>query len=112
MANWTEEQDHTFDWYRGFGVSLVTSEAINYFTDDSFTAGAIGLGVGCLQGIVLERGLDGKILSCMGSVVGNFAFDIHMHTKRERFSTDYYDNMITYREQPKKWSLKRMGFIK
>ncbi len=66
--------DLTLDYYRALGVSLTTSLFVDKLTHNHLASGIIGLVAGSLQGLMLERGNDGKIVSCMGSFGGTFIF--------------------------------------
>ena len=70
----TPIQDLTFDYYRGMGVSLTTSLIVRKITKRDGYSGIAGFAAGCLQGILLERGSEGKIISCMGSFGGTFIY--------------------------------------
>ena len=111
----SSETDLTLDYYRGAGITFFTAEITNYFTHKPFLSGVVGIIVGCGQGLILERGNDGKIVSCMGAAgLGNFAFIIHNNNKNNQigYTVDEYDNKIVYKKMPKKWSFRRLRMLK
>lgn len=78
------DADLTFDYYRGMGVSFVTSVITEKITHNQFLSGTIGFATGCAQGLILERGSSGKIVSCMGSCGGTFVYIIRCDIKYKK----------------------------
>jgi len=79
----TPEQDLTFDYYSNLALSCGSSMIINHYTHKPILAGFCGVGLGFVRSM-FERGLDGKIVSNMGSVTGMFCYTIRNNERRNK----------------------------
>ena len=79
----TPEQDLTFDYYSNVGLAGGVSEITNHYTHRPFLSGVCGFAAGAIRSC-FERGLNGKIVSAMGSWGGQLGFIIRNDQKKKR----------------------------
>lgn len=83
LEKFYSKNDLAFDWYRGAiisgGTSLILNKAMK--GKHPILCGLIGNVVAGAQGIILERGQSGKIVSCMGAAGGTMGYTIVLHLK-------------------------------
>lgn len=78
------KNDLAFDYYRGAIISGGSSLILNKIIKKPFLSGLIGFTLGYAQGLIFERGLNGKIVSCMGTTGGTFVYIIHLNLKNKQ----------------------------
>lgn len=109
-----ESLDLTLDYYRGTIICFGSTEVLTHYTHRPFLSGCIGFGIGAAQGLILERGAEGKVVSVMGSLLGTFCYIIRndLRQKKTGYLVDYYNPQIVHRKKKtNKWSLKRNGLV-
>ena len=77
-----ESMDLTFDYYRAAGISVASSLILKKITKRPIYSGLVGFVLGAGQGLILERGFSGKVVSCMGAGCGQFIYIVACNSKR------------------------------
>lgn len=75
-------------YYRACAASLATSILMNRLTKSPLLSALTGIGVGVLQGFVLEKDFAGKAITCLGVNGGIMVFIVHWDLKRKRPSEE------------------------
>ena len=100
MRTWTAEQDLTFDYYSRVITVVGISNGLQFLKVSPIKSDLIAFGIGagtCL----LERGLDGKIISSFGVLTGAMVNVIIRHEKelrRERLREQFEYNMKIFEQ--------------
>ncbi len=99
IIQFIQKNDLTFDYYRAFGISLSSSLILNKVTKKPILSGGIGWVTGVGQGLLLERGLDGKLVSFMGGSLGVMIYCVigNEKNKKELFKLEHQNNVYSPR---------------
>lgn len=73
--------DSALDYYRAATVNVTSSFLCKKITKRVVISGFIGFSLGSGQGVIFERGINGKVISVMGSGFGSITYIVINHQK-------------------------------